>query len=87
MFVILYYDANQKRVARLLKKCRQYLTWVQNSVFEGEISDASFKILKEELKKILKPEEDSVIYYVLRDTKYTERGTMGKEKNEVTQFI
>ncbi|HHV42883.1 MAG TPA: CRISPR-associated endonuclease Cas2, partial [Clostridiaceae bacterium] len=30
-----------KRVAKVLKTCRKYLHWVQNSVLEGDISDAS----------------------------------------------
>ncbi|WP_427338327.1 CRISPR-associated endonuclease Cas2 [Caloranaerobacter sp. DY30410] len=31
MFVILVYDVEQKRVAKVLKTCRKYLYWVQNS--------------------------------------------------------
>ncbi len=38
MFVILVYDFEQKRVAKALKIARKYLYWVQNSVFEGEIT-------------------------------------------------
>ena len=34
MFVILVYDVGEKRVAKVLKICRKYLTWVQNSVLE-----------------------------------------------------
>ena len=40
MYVILIYDVNVKRVGKMLKLCRQYLCWIQNSVFEGEISEA-----------------------------------------------
>lgn len=57
MFVILVYDVAQKRVAKVLKKCRQYLHWVQNSVFEGEISEANLKKLKMELDRIINKEE------------------------------
>ena len=35
MFVIMVYDVNQKRVAKVLKIARKYLNWVQNSVFGG----------------------------------------------------
>lgn len=80
MFVILVYDVNQKRVAKVLKKCRQYLSWVQNSVFEGEISDANLKKLKMELNRIIVDEEDSVILYNLRTTRYSSREIMGLEK-------
>lgn len=80
MFIILVYDVSEKRVAKVLKKCRQYLHWVQNSVLEGEISDAGLKKLKMELERIIKKDEDSVIIYNLRATKYSSREIMGIEK-------
>ena len=48
-YIILVYDIQQKRVGQMLKLCRQYLNWIQNSVFEGELSDiwlsAAFRII------------------------------------------
>ena len=80
MFVILVYDVGEKRVAKVLKICRKYLTWVQNSVLEGEISAANLKKLKLELEAAINEEEDSVIIYILRSTRYSERQTMGIKK-------
>lgn len=45
MYVILVYDFGEKRVNKMLKLCRKYLNWIQNSVFEGEISEARLKEL------------------------------------------
>ncbi|SFP76577.1 CRISPR-associated endonuclease Cas2 [Caldicoprobacter faecalis] len=87
MFLILVYDVGEKRVGKVLKICRKYLNWVQNSVFEGEISDANFKKLKFELKKAIVEEEDSVIFYILRTTKYSERQIMGIKKGGDDIFI
>lgn len=81
MFVILTYDIGEKRVAKALKKCRQYLTWVQNSVFEGDITEGNLKKLKMELKNIMKSNEDSVIIYTLANTRYTNREVIGLNKN------
>ena len=80
MFVIMVYDINEKRVAKVLKRSRKYLYWVQNSVFEGEISEANFNKLKMELARIIKENEDSVIFYTFRTTKYSNRETMGLKK-------
>ena len=77
MFIILVYDVGEKRVAKVLKICRKYLNWVQNSVLEGEISAANLKKLKLELKRTINEDEDSVIFYTLRTTRYSERQTMG----------
>ena len=38
MYLILVYDVSHNRVAKVCKAMRQRLTWVQNSVFEGEVS-------------------------------------------------
>ena len=43
MYVILVYDIDQKRVGKMLKLCRRYLDWIQNSVFEGEINRGEIK--------------------------------------------
>lgn len=80
MFIILVYDVGEKRVGKVLKICRKYLNRVQNSVLEGEISDAGYKKLKQELKRVIKDQEDSIIFYILRTTKYSSRETMGIKK-------
>lgn len=87
MFLIVVYDIGQKRVNKVLKTCRKYLNWVQNSVLEGEIDKAAFEKLKIELKKVIKVDEDSVIFYILRTTKYSERQTMGIKKGGDDMFI
>ncbi len=80
MFVIVVYDINVKRVAKVLKCCRKYLYWVQNSVLEGEISETNLNKLKMELGSIIKDNEDSVIFYTFRTTKYSKRESMGIKK-------
>ncbi|HHW71243.1 MAG TPA: CRISPR-associated endonuclease Cas2 [Clostridiales bacterium] len=87
MYIILVYDVGEKRVAKALKTCRKYLTWVQNSVFEGEITEATFRKLKYELEEIINKDEDSVIIYVLRTTRYSYRECLGIEKNPIDIFI
>ncbi|MCB4205473.1 CRISPR-associated endonuclease Cas2 [Deferribacterales bacterium Es71-Z0220] len=88
MFIILYYDVTEKKCSKMLKTCRKYLQWVQNSVFEGEISEANLEKLKYELGKILDEEDgDSVIIYKFRTKKYTERQVLGIDKKEDTNFI
>lgn len=80
MFAILVYDFNIKRVGKALKITRKYLSWVQNSVFEGEISNANLKKLELELRGLMNPEEDSVIIYTFRSLRYSERIEIGLKK-------
>lgn len=80
MYVILVYDVNVKRVAKVLKVARKYLHWVQNSVCEGELTEAGYEKLKADIKKVIKEDEDSIIFYQLRTTRYTQRETIGVKK-------
>ncbi|MGB9762268.1 MAG: CRISPR-associated endonuclease Cas2 [Caldimicrobium thiodismutans] len=80
MFVILVYDIKEERVYKALKICRKYLTWVQNSVFEGEITEANLRILIDELKSIIDEKYDSIIIYKFRTKHYYERETIGIKK-------
>lgn len=87
MRVILVYDVNVKRVSKVLKTCRKYLYWIQNSVFEGKLSPAKLEKLKVELSKIIDMEEDSVIIYKFRSSWYTEREIMGLSKGSDDVFL
>ena len=80
MFVILVYDVNTKRVNKVLKRSRKYLNWVQNSVLEGEISEANYKKLKMELQKVINDQEDSCLFYTFRTMKYSQRESLGIKK-------
>ncbi len=87
MYLIMVYDISEERVYKVLKTARKYLTWVQNSVLEGEITEAGFERLKMELREIIKEEEDSVIFYTMRTTRYTSRENMGVVKGGEEQII
>lgn len=75
--VILVYDINQKRVGKALKICRKYLIHIQKSVFEGNITEAKLKALKEELGHLIDVQIDSVIIYHLDSVKYTKKEQIG----------
>ncbi|MEM4367870.1 MAG: CRISPR-associated endonuclease Cas2 [Candidatus Anstonellales archaeon] len=87
MKVILVYDINEKRVGKVLKICRKYLYWVQNSVFEGEISEAKLERLKTELRRTINLEEDSVIIYTFRTEWYSKREIIGLDKGGQVKFL
>lgn len=86
MFVILVYDVGEKRVAKALKTCRKYLTWIQNSVFEGDIGEANLKKLKSDLSQVIDRNVDSVIVYRFNSLNYSKREVLGVEKNS-QEFI
>jgi len=87
VFVIMAYDINVERVTKVLHVGRRYLNWVQNSLFEGELTKAQFARLKADLCKIIDVEQDSVVFYVLRQEQYLERQILGLDKGGQTMMI
>jgi len=88
VFIILYYDVGEARCSKMLKQCRAYLQWVQNSVFEGEISLASYEELIYKLKEIMDEDSgDSIVVYKFRTLRYTERIVFGQDKKGDFKFI
>lgn len=87
MYYILVYDVKEKRVARVHKLMKKYLNWVQNSVFEGELTEGQFEALRINLKERMREEEDSVIVYELGNLKYTSRRIIGQEKNPTDNLL
>ena len=87
MYVIMVYDIKIERVFKVLKIARKYLTWVQNSVLEGEITRAKLERLKSELNTVIDSEEDSVVFYKLRTTQYLSKEVLGVEKGREDKII
>ncbi len=87
MYIILVYDIETKRVAKVCKYLRQHLNWIQNSVFEGELTKAQLARVKAGLATITNPEKDSVIIYQLRHAKWMKKEVMGIDKNPATNLL
>ncbi|HED37889.1 MAG TPA: CRISPR-associated endonuclease Cas2 [Ignavibacteria bacterium] len=87
MYVIIVYDAAPKRGAKLLKFLRQHLIWIQNSVFEGDITEAQYEIIKKGIKDKINNKKDSIILYQFDSQNYTKREVIGIERNETDSFI
>ena len=63
MFVILVYDVSSKRVRRIIRTAEKYLFPIQESVFEGHLTQKRLSQLKNDIFQIINPKEDSVILY------------------------
>ncbi len=87
MYIIVVYDAAPKRGVKLLKFLRQHLIWIQNSVFEGEVTESGFARIKSGISEIINKEKDSIIIYQFDSQNYTNRQVLGVEKNETDSFI
>lgn len=87
MYVIAVYDCGEKRVVKMLKLCRQYLNWIQNSVFEGELSPLQLQELKHKASLIMDEDYDSFIIFSSRSERWLEKEVIGVNKNEISDFL
>ena len=87
MYVLIVYDVSVERGTKIHKKLKQYLHWRQNSVFEGELTEAKIEKLKAELERLIVVEEDSILFYLARDEKWLKRETLGKVLNTTDNLI
>ncbi|RIJ47245.1 CRISPR-associated endonuclease Cas2 [Maribellus luteus] len=87
MYVIAVYDVGQKRVAKMLKLCRRYLNWIQNSVFEGEITEARLEEFKFRASQIMDEDDDSLIIFKTRQEKWLDKEIVGHERQNLGNFL
>ena len=85
MFAIMVYYVNTKRAAKVLKVSRRYLSWVQNSVFEGDITHGRLNALKGELSKIIDDSEDCILFYLWHFKNYASREYIGMSKGQLIE--
>lgn len=72
-YAFVFYDVGEKRVNKVFKVCKKYLSHFQKSVFRGEMTPSKFIQLRAELKKVMNMEEDFVcIIKLMNDSVFGE---------------
>lgn len=79
MYLIVVYDVEADRTDKPRKLLRKHLQHVQNSVFEGEVTEANAGKIKNALDKITKKDTESVIVYEMWGEKYVDREVFGED--------
>lgn len=64
MYVIIVYDVKAHRTQKVCNYLRKWLTWRQNSVFDGELTKSEYKQIKEDIGEIIKGNDQIIIYNV-----------------------
>jgi len=78
MLILVTYDvstvekAGQRRLRRVAQACEDYGVRVQKSVFECQVGQKEWVLLKDRLLREIKPDEDSLRFYFL-DEKAVQR--------------
>jgi len=76
-YAFVFYDVGEKRVQKVFKICKKYLSHFQKSVFRGEMSPSKLIQLRNDLKKIIDPQEDFVCIIKLMNDNVFGEETLG----------
>jgi CRISPR-associated protein Cas2 len=87
MYVVIVYDVHVERLNKVRIFLKQYLDWMQNSVFEGEVTKATLKEIEMGVKDLIDEKEDSIIVYSARDQKLLNRKFIGEPKVEPSNIL
>ena len=87
VYVLIVYDVGVERIDGVRQFLRQYLTWIQNSAFEGELSEGQLERVRARLRELIREDEDSVIIFTASSKKWIRREVIGTEKAEVSTIL
>ena len=84
-YAFLFYDVGEKRVQKVFKICKKYLSHFQKSVFRGDMTPSKFIQLRKELKQVIDEDEDFIcIIKLMNDNVFGEEilGNSGEPTGE-----
>ena len=87
MYIIIVYDIKVERVNKVKSFLRQHIFWIQNSVFEGEVTESEYEKIYKGLMEITDEDEDSIIIYKLRNEELLNREVIGIEKSPIDEIL
>ncbi|SFA71868.1 CRISPR-associated endonuclease Cas2 [Clostridium frigidicarnis] len=86
-YAFLFYDVNEKRVGRVFKVCKKYLSHFQKSVFRGAITPSNLILLKKDLNNIIDKEEDFICIIKLLNEKVYGEEILGVQQNNTGEDL
>lgn len=87
MYAIIVYDVEVERLDKIRQVLRRYLNWVQNSAFEGELTEGKLEEIRLKIKSIIDESRDSILVYTVPNKEWLSKRVWGIEKGETAAII
>ena len=92
MYVVAVYDISldekgNRNWRKIFGICKRYLHHIQNSVFEGELSEVDIQRLKYEVSKYIRDDLDSFIIFKSRNERWMEKEMLGLQEDKTDNFL
>lgn len=81
-YIFLFYDVGEKRVNKVFKICKKYLSHHQKSVFRGAITPANIIKIEDELSKVIDKNYDFINIIKLYGAYNFEEKIIGTNKKD-----
>lgn len=85
-YIVVVYDMEADRTQLMLKFLRRYLTHVQNSVLEGEVTEGDLERIRSGVEDRLQQGESTIIYRTSSE-KMLDRSVYGDDPMTDDQFL
>ena len=86
-YAFLFYDIGEKRVNKVVKVCKKYLSHYQKSVFRGEITPSKIILLRKDLNKVIDKKEDFICIIKLLNDKIFSEEVLGVQSNKTGEDL
>jgi len=86
-YAFVFYDVNEKRVQKVFKICKKYLSHFQYSVFRGDMTPSKLILLRKELKQVIDPKEDFVCIIKLMNDNVFGEELLGEPQKETGENL
>ena len=82
-----FYDVGEKRVQKVFKVCKKYLSHFQKSVFRGEMNPSKLIRFKSDLNKIIDKDEDFICIIKLMNESVFGEEVLGSKGNNTGEDL
>ena len=86
-FVFVFYDVKEKRVNKVFKICKKYLSHFQKSVFRGEMTPSKLIMFKNDLNKVIDDEQDFICIIKLMNNSVFGEEILGSKNNDTGEDL
>jgi CRISPR-associated protein Cas2 len=87
LHIIVAYDIAVESLPKVYHIMKQYLNWIQNSAFEGDLTPGQLEELRLKICDIIDPLRDCIVVFSMDNPKWLERSVWGREKSLTDSII
>ena len=66
---------------------KQYLNWIQNSAFEGDLTQGQLEELRLKASKVIDPSQDCIVVFTMDNPKWLNKDVWGRDKGLTGSII